>query len=97
MWIISCSNCLKDSADAPVSTWLQGGPGSSSLLGLFEINGPLSAVDGGPLGVTAVPNPYSWHNKAHMIYIDNPVGVGNEWKPFHFPIPFLLNCHVCKS
>ena len=32
------------SSDAPVVLWLQGGPGGSSLFGLFVENGPL-AVD----------------------------------------------------
>ena len=33
-------------ASAPVVIWLQGGPGSSSMYGLFEIHGPISAVQG---------------------------------------------------
>jgi len=66
----------QDSANAAVSTWFQGGPGSSSMYGLFEINGPFNAVFGGPEGVQAELNPYSWHKKANMLYIDNPVGVG---------------------
>ncbi len=33
-------------AGAPMVIWLQGGPGSSSMYGLFEIHGPISAVQG---------------------------------------------------
>ena len=68
-----------DKAVAPVVIWLQGGPGSSSLFGLFEIHGPISAVFPGNATsghTTAVLNPNSWNRKANMIYIDNPVGAG---------------------
>ncbi len=56
--------------------WLQGGPGSSSMFGLFEINGPISAVEGGPDGVTGVRNVNAWSKVANVVYIDNPVGTG---------------------
>ena len=58
--------------------WLQGGPGSSSLYGLFEVNGPISAVfeTGSPGPTTGTLNPHSWHKVANVIYIDNPVGTG---------------------
>ncbi len=62
---------------APVVLWLQGGPGSSSMFGLFEINGPVSAVfasDGST--VIGEANPYSWTKAANVLYVDNPVGAG---------------------
>ena len=67
----------KERSDAPVVMWLQGGPGSSSLFGLFEIHGPIGAVfaDGGNR-TTGVLNPHSWSRRAHMLYVDNPVGTG---------------------
>ena len=33
--------------DAPLLLWLQGGPGGSSLFGLFNENGPLYVDQGG--------------------------------------------------
>ncbi|XP_055916994.1 venom serine carboxypeptidase-like [Eupeodes corollae] len=57
--------------EKPVVLWLQGGPGISSLMALFTENGPFF-VDGTKLK----DNPYSWHKKYHMLYIDNPVGTG---------------------
>ena len=63
-------------AEAPVSLWLQGGPGTSSMFGLFEINGPFQALYDGNGGVEAKINPDSWTRRANMIYIDNPVGTG---------------------
>eukprot|EP00095_Tigriopus_kingsejongensis_P005173 maker-scaffold237_size242172-snap-gene-1.30 protein:Tk05173 transcript:maker-scaffold237_size242172-snap-gene-1.30-mRNA-1 annotation:"venom serine carboxypeptidase" len=67
-----------DPAEAPLAVWLQGGPGSSSMLGLFEINGPLSAVytDDSGSDTEAKLNPFSWNRKVNMIYIDQPVGSG---------------------
>nr|AKO90272.1 cathepsin A3 [Tigriopus japonicus] len=67
-----------DPSEAPVVLWLQGGPGSSSMIGLFEIHGPLSAVytDETQTDTEVKLNPFSWNRKANMIYIDNPVGTG---------------------
>jgi len=61
---------------APVVIWLQGGPGGSSMFGLLKLHGPvLTGTDeNGKFGVAE--NPYSWHRKHNMLYIDNPVGAG---------------------
>lgn len=49
-----------------------GGPGASSLFGLFTENGPFSISSKQKL----VPRKYSWHLNHNLIYIDNPVGTG---------------------
>ncbi len=67
-----------DPSLAPVVMWLNGGPGSSSMRGLFEINGPISAVEDGDGGVTGEVNPHSWHRVANMIYIDQVEGEGKK-------------------
>ena len=54
---------------APLLLWLQGGPGGSSLFGLFNENGPYVVDKSGNLGL----RPWSWNAKNHMLYIDNPV------------------------
>lgn len=59
-------------ANASVLVWLQGGPGASSLFGLFSENGPYSIASTGALK----RRKYSWHLQHHIIYIDNPVGTG---------------------
>lgn len=59
---------------APVVLWLQGGPGASSLFGLFTENGPFVIVDDDDGALKA--RKYSWHTNHHLIYIDNPVGTG---------------------
>ena len=57
--------------EAPVVLWLQGGPGASSMYGLFSENGPYVCVDG-----KVSPRKYSWSRQYNLLYIDNPVGAG---------------------
>eukprot|EP01121_Diplochlamys_sp_Union-15-3_P003123 TRINITY_DN1296_c0_g1_i1.p1 TRINITY_DN1296_c0_g1~~TRINITY_DN1296_c0_g1_i1.p1 ORF type:complete len:482 (-),score=105.44 TRINITY_DN1296_c0_g1_i1:24-1397(-) len=59
--------------NAPVLVWLQGGPGGSSLFGLFTENGPFSVS---PDGQSLIAQPYTWNTKYSLIFIDNPVGTG---------------------
>lgn len=51
---------------------VSGGPGGSSLYGLFTENGPFSVSSDQKL----IPREYSWHLNYNLIYIDNPVGTG---------------------
>ncbi len=61
----------------PLLIWLNGGPGASSLLGLFLENGPFRISDDDTATITA--NPYSWNQKAHVIFWDQPVGTGYSY------------------
>ncbi|KAG7154151.1 probable serine carboxypeptidase CPVL [Homarus americanus] len=58
--------------NAPVMVWLQGGPGGSSLFGLFAEHGPFN-VDA---SLHIVPRNTSWTKNHNVIYIDNPAGTG---------------------
>ncbi|TMW58665.1 hypothetical protein Poli38472_010224 [Pythium oligandrum] len=56
----------------PVIIWLTGGPGCSSILALFVENGPCTIND----DMTLKSNPFSWNERANIMWIDQPVGVG---------------------
>jgi carboxypeptidase D len=58
--------------DAPLVIWLNGGPGCSSMDGLWLENGPFR-LDGQS---NVKMNPYSWHLAANVMYVDQPVGTG---------------------
>ncbi|KAG0423428.1 hypothetical protein HPB47_000787 [Ixodes persulcatus] len=57
---------------APLILWLQGGPGSSSMIGLFTEHGPFVVDDDGNLKLREV----TWTRRFSMLYVDNPVGTG---------------------
>jgi cathepsin A (carboxypeptidase C) len=59
----------------PVVLWLNGGPGCSSLTGLFMELGPSSVTKDGKLKY----NPASWNNNASVIFLDQPVNVGYSY------------------
>jgi carboxypeptidase C (cathepsin A) len=58
---------------APLAAWFNGGPGCSSMIGLFQENGPCQFYNGASQPSL---NPYSFNEYANMIYIDQPVGTG---------------------
>ena len=55
---------------APLVLWLQGGPGGSSLFGLFVEHGPFSVTK----SLELEPRSTAWTLTHNVIYIDNPVG-----------------------
>lgn len=55
--------------------WLNGGPGCSSLTGLFLELGPAS-ID---KKLNIVNNPHSWNQNASVIFLDQPVNVGYSY------------------
>ena len=62
-----------DPINDPLVLWMNGGPGCSSMDGLFYEHGPYVFVGE---GLELVVNPYSWNTNASMLYIEAPAGVG---------------------
>ncbi|KAH6888705.1 Alpha/Beta hydrolase protein [Thelonectria olida] len=71
-WFFESRN---DPANDPVVLWLNGGPGCSSLTGLFLELGPASINK----KLEIVNNPHSWNNNASVIFLDQPVNVGYSY------------------
>lgn len=57
--------------NSPLVVWLQGGPGATSLFGLFTEMGPYEVV-----GSKLQERKYSWHHNYSLLFIDSPVGTG---------------------
>lgn len=78
-WFVESEN---NPASDPVVLWLNGGPGSSSLIGCLTENGQFSLNDDSMTNKTkqGVPrlwyNPYSWTKHANVIWLESPKGVG---------------------
>ena len=69
-----------DPEKAPLSVWINGGPGSTSMFGLWQELGPCGVNHKGEV----YSNPYSWTNASNMIFIDEPVTVGFSYSvPIH--------------
>mmetsp|Transcript_4542 Transcript_4542/g.5811 ORF Transcript_4542/g.5811 Transcript_4542/m.5811 type:complete len:709 (-) Transcript_4542:153-2279(-) len=66
---------------APLVVWLNGGPGCSSMDGLFLENGPFKLSS----DLTVNVNPYSWAASANVLYIDQPVGTGLSFTKGTYP------------
>jgi len=71
-WFFESRN---DPKNDPVVLWLNGGPGCSSLTGLFLELGP-SSID---KKLKVINNEFSWNNNASVIFLDQPVNVGYSY------------------
>ena len=61
---------------APLTIYLNGGPGSSSMIGLFQESGPCEVVEiaEGQLGTAA--RLWGWDRSSNVLYVDQPSEVG---------------------
>jgi hypothetical protein len=67
------SESRNDPKNAPLSLYLGGGPGTTSLGGATAENGPCT-INRDSNSTTL--NPWSWNNNVNMLYVDQPVQVG---------------------
>lgn len=65
----------KKRAEKPLIVWLNGGPGCSSMDGLFIETGPFRVMPDKSIAI----NPLSWHNEGYLLFIDQPIGTGYSY------------------
>lgn len=88
-WFFEARN---DPKNAPLSLWLQGGPGVPSITAAVGENGPCLVMEDSK---TTTLNPWSWSGKVNMLYIDQPVQVGFSYNTLvngtldEIPTPFV--------
>ena len=69
----------RDPDTDPLVIWLQGGPGCSSMLGLYTENGPKNfkyRPNHASQPFEFEHNDWSWSNEANVMYVDQPLGTG---------------------
>lgn len=64
----------RDPKNDPVTLWLNGGPGSDSLIGLFEELGPCTVTE----NMTTVLRDHSWSQVSNLLFLSQPVGTGTK-------------------
>ena len=69
-WFFEARN--EDPTTAPLTAWINGGPGASSMVGAFQEVGPCSIDTDG----NVINNIYSWTNSTNLLFIDQPVQTG---------------------
>lgn len=75
-WFFESRTPSADVSTLPLVIWLNGGPGASSLAGLFLENGPFLLQDISSDEAEIVENPNGWNHSTHLLYWDQPVGTG---------------------
>ncbi|WFD23862.1 carboxypeptidase D [Malassezia equina] len=66
----------KNPTEDPFVVWFNGGPGSSSMIGLFQEVGPCRVWPNG----TLYNNVYAWNGESNLLIVDQPVTTGFSYK-----------------
>ncbi|KAI1395449.1 serine carboxypeptidase [Hypoxylon fuscum] len=89
-WFFEARN---DPESAPLSIWLNGGPGSSSLYGLFTENGPCY-VNSDSNSTTL--SQWAWNTDVNMLFLDQPTQVGFSYDTLQNITQDLVTGRVVK-
>ncbi|KAI1381072.1 serine carboxypeptidase [Hypoxylon crocopeplum] len=89
-WFFEARN---DPENAPLSIWLNGGPGSSSLYGLFTENGPCY-VNTDSSSTTL--SEWAWNTDVNMLFLDQPTQVGFSYDTLQNITQDLVTGRVVK-
>ncbi|KAJ5948127.1 carboxypeptidase Y [Penicillium verhagenii] len=80
-WYFESQN---DPVNDPLTLWLTGGPGGSSMIGLFEETGPCLINE---YGNGTKYNPWGWSRNSSMLFVDQPVDVGFSYLDEGYELP----------
>ncbi len=61
---------------APLTIFINGGPGSSSMVGLFQEVGPCQVVEVARGRLGTIAREWGWDRSSNVVFIDQPVQVG---------------------
>jgi carboxypeptidase C (cathepsin A) len=61
---------------APLTVFMNGGPGSSSMVALFQENGPCEVVELAKDELGTRARDWGWDRSTNILYVDQPVQVG---------------------
>lgn len=65
-----------NASTSPLTIYLNGGPGSSSMVGLFQETGPCQVVEIAQDRLGTRPNDWGWDRSTNILYVDQPNQVG---------------------
>ncbi|KAJ1667584.1 hypothetical protein IW140_002164 [Coemansia sp. RSA 1813] len=77
-WFFESRSSKSQAQTTPVVLWLNGGPGCSSLAGLFGGVGPCWVNANGN---DTTRNEHSWNADAHLLFVDQPANTGYSYGP----------------
>jgi cathepsin A (carboxypeptidase C) len=80
-WYFESQN---DPTNDPLTLWMTGGPGGSSMIGLFEEVGPCLVNE---YGNGTNYNPRGWSRNSSLLFVDQPVGVGFSYLDKGYDLP----------
>ncbi|KAH8804585.1 Alpha/Beta hydrolase protein [Xylogone sp. PMI_703] len=83
-WYFAAENEISGTAESPLTLWLNGGPGASSMLGMLQELGPCLI---NKYGNGTVYNPYGWNKDTALLFVDQPAGVGFSYVDEGEPLP----------
>ena len=72
-WFVEARN---NPAIAPLTIYINGGPGSSSMVGMFQETGPCEVVEIGRDQLGTKVRDWGWDRSSNVLYIDQPNQVG---------------------
>ena len=86
---------------SPLTIWLSGGPGSSSMVGLFQELGPCEMIQLTNGHYSTQARPFGWDRSSNMLFIDQPTQTGfsfdervNASVDFSKDYPFMLESRL---